>query len=162
MKIRNGFVSNSSSSSFIIGVAEVTDVDKLKKYAEDNNLNLEENMSLTTYKEFREKDRREWELEKIKGNQIIVESFSYDRVYINTEKLKDDTQILVYIFFGNEGDSYFYEDNDSDYDNELNYDIDYDFFNEEQKKEFDIFTFPEYAGLNKNNSDISYGAQRNG
>jgi len=29
MKVRNGFVSNSSSSSFIIGIARVTDEDKL-------------------------------------------------------------------------------------------------------------------------------------
>jgi hypothetical protein len=31
MKLRNGFVSNSSSSSFIIGAAKVTDELKLRK-----------------------------------------------------------------------------------------------------------------------------------
>ena len=31
MKIRNGFVSNSSSSSFIIGIAKVADEKRLKQ-----------------------------------------------------------------------------------------------------------------------------------
>lgn len=42
MKTRSGFVSNSSSSSFIIGVAEILDEEKVREYLKDNkfwNLN---------------------------------------------------------------------------------------------------------------------------
>lgn len=40
MKIRNGFVSNSSSSSFVLGYGKVVDRDALNKYLKENNLSI--------------------------------------------------------------------------------------------------------------------------
>ena len=38
MKIRNGFVSNSSSASFIIGVGKVIDEDTIVNFCKQNNI----------------------------------------------------------------------------------------------------------------------------
>jgi hypothetical protein len=40
MKIRSGFVSNSSSSSFIIGYGVVKDVDHFKSYLKKNKIKI--------------------------------------------------------------------------------------------------------------------------
>ena len=40
MKIRNGFVSNSSSSSFMIGIGVVKNEKKLNEYMKKNNLEI--------------------------------------------------------------------------------------------------------------------------
>ena len=40
MKVRNGFVSNSSSSSFVLGYGKVIDYNALHKYLEENNLSI--------------------------------------------------------------------------------------------------------------------------
>ena len=41
MKVRSGFVSNSSSSSYVICVAKVTDEEKLRAFCEMHNLDCE-------------------------------------------------------------------------------------------------------------------------
>ena len=41
MKVRSSFVSNSSSSSYVIGVARVTDEEKLEKFCRENGLDEE-------------------------------------------------------------------------------------------------------------------------
>lgn len=47
MKIRTGFVSNSSSSSYVIGVARVTDEEKLKAFIEEHKLQYDANIYTT-------------------------------------------------------------------------------------------------------------------
>lgn len=167
MKIRNGFVSNSSSSSFIIGVAEIEDKAKFNKYAKENDISLEDNyhFTLTTWKELKDKERgRYGEAETLRDDKIIVESFRYDEVSISSKDMKDGTMVIVYAFYGNEGDSYFYDSSDDDDWGEPNYDRVYDdkFFNASEEKILDMFGNPESSGLKKDNCVSSIGAARNG
>ena len=166
MKFRTGFVSNSSSSSFIIGVAEVADVAKLKQYAQENGIKLEDNydIKLTTLKELKGQERKGWETEQLRDDKIIVDSFDYDEVSISSKDMKDDTHIVIYTFFGNEGDGYFRDEDEDDDWSELNYDRVYenDFFDSSEDKILSMFGDPESSGLNKNNCEFDIGAARNG
>ena len=156
MKIRKGFVSNSSSSSFIIGISTVSDIDKYNKYIKDNNIG--EEVKVITFKDV--KENRPWQIEPIRDNKLTVESFDCSSVTLDIKNIKDDDYILMYVFFGSEGDDSFM-DEDSEW-SELDYDIDYDFFSKEQKDVLDMFSNPKNAGLNEDNTLYTLGAARNG
>ncbi len=168
MKIRKGFVSNSSSSSFIIGVAEVADINKFKKYAKDNNILLENgsgsDFALTTWKELRDKDRSKWgDTEKLQDDKIIVESFVCSEVSISSKDMKDGTMVVVYAYYGNEGDYAFYDNDDSDW-SDIDYEKVYEdnFFDKSEEEMLSLFESPEASGLKKDNCHYSIGAARNG
>ena len=54
MKIRNGFVSNSSSSSFILGLAKIDDYNKFQNYINQNDIKLNYQITVKTYEEIKE------------------------------------------------------------------------------------------------------------
>lgn len=159
MKIRQGFVSNSSSSSYIIGIAKVDDIKKCKKYIEDNKIDADD-INISTYKDL--KETKSWTV-TIRGDKSVeVESFDGNIVSIDARDFKDGTFILTYCFFGNEGDHVFYEREDGDDDwCEPNYDKVYNdgFFD---KTEEDVMTMlgTDTSGLGECNFAI--GASRNG
>lgn len=147
MKKRLGFVSNSSSSSFIICVAKVTDEKKLRNYLtkkgikigegyEDLHLDTVENLS------------KNWSF-RIKDNKLYLESFMND---VRTEFESMDDKILYYDIVGGDDsdfwDGYYYD-----------YDIDLNFFSTE---EIDIYNIFSKKDIGIENSDTSYGAGRNG
>ena len=140
MKIRNGFVSNSSSSSFIIGIAKVPD----EKYEEIKNKypsNIYEYGS-----------ERPWEVDERDGTSS-VESFMYSNVKVVDCKPGD--HILYLYGTGPDDDSWFEDDDGDDGWGDLNYDkIEFDDFNTEDQ---------DLAGLiGELDGEYTYGAGRNG
>lgn len=160
MKVRHGFVSNSSASSFIIGIAIVKDVEKCKKYIEDNEFDKNRDLELFTYKEIKENKR--WSVTIDKGKSISVESFDGAVVSVDVKDLKDEDNVLIYSFLGDEGDYCFYDSDNDDNWGELNYDKVYEdgFFNKVEKNIMTMLESEEIAGLEK--CSYTIGASRNG
>ena len=161
MKIRNGFVSNSSSSSFMVGIARINDLDKFKKYLNSVGINPDEikdyEFNIGTLKDFEHDIKPRYNGD---GSDIVIESFrDYARIKIEP----GDEWFVSFNYVANEGDTGIFS-NDDGYG--CNYDIDYDYF-----EEYDYYKIPVAivaamnrpdSGLDITGSDYSYGADRNG
>jgi len=154
MKIRNGFVSNSSSSSFIVGVAKINDYNEFVKYIENNNITLNYDVKVITLSNIKESTSYDM---YVKNDKIYVDSFQTD-VSLNIKDCKDEDLFLVVNICNNEGDSDFMT-SDDDYD--IDYDIDMSFFDIHDSKVYDAF-YSEESGLDLSKSEVYYGAGRNG
>ena len=117
MKIRNGFVSNSSSSSFIIGVAKVSDVSEAQAFLATLKMNGYD----ARIEKVSELDRV-YDA-KLSGDTVSVESFMYTDVSVSGVTPEDH----VLVMYHQEGDDYSFWDEDGEY---YDYDIDLDFFEE--------------------------------
>ena len=161
MKIRTSFVSNSSSSSFIIGVGIIP-----PEYAKEKNLlvNYQSNMyqsgsdlSICILGDLRNPEKSEDFIKVVHSSQekfnetVSVSSFNDWSYHLETVDLPDDTIIGVYSYYGGEGDHAFYND---EYEYEADYDIDQSFFNKEQ---YDMIDTMRAFGW-----DYGYGAGRDG
>jgi len=158
MKIRNGFVSNSSSSSFIVAVAKVADKKKLNAWLKTLKVDKYDYMTLKL-KDIIPFDKKEWNSVYKKDDEVIVESFNTS-VKLNVKKMKDKDNVFIVSIMNNEGDCGRFSgcDEYGNYQGFIDYDIDIDYFGENQLALWD--------GLNGNNglSDVAktYGAGRNG
>jgi len=164
MKVRTGFVSNSSSSSFIVGIGVVTDFNKFNSWVGRLNLNEAEDIQLFDITQER---KRKWSyLNENSNNYYADEPTNYGgTVDLNKEAYEkiaterpDD--IVVMCLGNNEGDSAFYPEDmdDFDYDLESAWDIDLDWFSTNQQKMYEGFC--EENGISL--VDKTYGAGRNG
>lgn len=96
-KFRSGFVSNSSSSSFIIGIGIIQDVVKFDKalvIALDNKENRTDDLEVKTLGEWREGSGG-WCGPKFRNGYMVVDSFDYSEVSVKVEGLPDGTLIAV-------------------------------------------------------------------
>lgn len=173
MKVRNGFVSNSSSSSFIIGLAVIEDFSKFNTWLSKNDLKIDgEDLNLASI----ENIDSQYQID-VEGDKFIFEAFTGDTVSIEKEdsvkasekyqtiakiaknKLLEtgDKNILIVDIYK---DAKYLEMSD-DFDPSDSYNIGIDFFDAEHQKIFnDLNTRPNEIGVYK--ADIMFGAGRDG
>ena len=157
MKTRQGFVSNSSSSSFIVAVAKVVDEEKVNKWRDSLNLPdyRKSHCKIVTLEDI---INNEVYCAKIKKDQVVIESFQAD-ARLSIKGMKEDDKIFYINITNDEGDTGRFSgyDENGEY-CDIDYDINLDDFSEAEQNLF--------MGLTENNGfsniDANYGAGRNG
>ena len=152
MKKRYGFVSNSSSSSFIIGYGTVKDKNALNEYMKKHGIKFDYDLELFNY----ETSNRL--CESIDGEPTIT-LWGGNDTDLSVPKKMINEDLLTVCIHNNEGDGAF-----STFDNNGDFlDLDYDdafeesFYNEEQQAIMNIFNQPFI-----DNGFVQIGAERNG
>jgi hypothetical protein len=149
LKTRTGFVSNSSSSSFIVGIGRISDKDKFNTWMKENDVKTDYDVSV-----FKVKDGNSYE-GSIRNGKVTIDSFqSSASAKIET----DDDEFFVVNYAGNEGDSAFESSEWGD----IDYDIDvYHYLTNNVKKAIQAFSDIN-SGIDTSTADQSMGAGRNG
>lgn len=134
MKIRSGFVSNSSSSSFIIGIGLVRpgkEEEVAKIYGHEN---VESLLDIIT-----DDQRPKWGIPQIDGDNITLEAFSYHSVDIRYiwDKMKESgVDDLKVVHFNERGDEPEWDDECGRYN--YSYYEDADAFGPELEKKYNL------------------------
>jgi len=161
MKFRSGFVSNSSSSSFIMGFAVVSDLDKVKKWMDETGIDL--NIELMSYLE------NKYDAPAVYGSVLRMENFNGGILEIDTKNidlgLTEDAHakaLLTYgtdpyvVWFSESGGEPSWDEEREEYD----YDVDLDFFGDKEVKLYKAFTEGTIPGIVS--GQASFGAGRDG
>lgn len=149
MKVRHGFVSNSSSSSFIVGIAEIVDKEKFDEYVKGHKIALDQYSVFITGT-----GSKNWEVRRTE-DKISVDGFA---ATVSAKVTSPSAIYLAVNISNDEGDygRFSYDDRLG----EIDYNIDADYFDADQRKVYDMF-FDRDSGLSMEN-DIQFGAARNG
>ncbi len=126
MKIRNGFVSNSSSSSFIIGVGIATDNENIKRLKEFGNRDVE----VVPLVEVISGEHTSWDGSyNSSKDTYTMESFTYSEAIVKNlcDKYEINNDAVLVKFYHSSGDDCDFWNEDYD---EYDYDIDFDFFDD--------------------------------
>ena len=153
MKQRNGFVSNSSSSSFIVGIAKISDRNMFdKKFKWQTGDGYSDGFQIRTLKQIM--DGESYWTVGVSDTHISVEGIT-NSVSIPREGLSENDEILVFSRYGGEGDHSFDPMGTGD----IDYDIDFGFFSEDEQN---IIRFFEAKNKGLENPSVAWGAGRDG
>lgn len=122
-KFRSGFVSNSSSSSFIIGIGIIKDVvkfDKALEIALESKQNYKDDLEVKTLGEWRETSGG-WCGPKFQNGYMVIDSFDYSEVSVKVEGLANGTLIAVMDTCGELTEDFEFQEDEDDY--ELDYSL---------------------------------------
>lgn len=161
MKSRKSFVSNSSSSSFIIGLGKVTDIGKFKEYCNESKFSKWD-MEVYSVKEMiklHESNEKYYGpiTQKSDGSYCIaVESFMHNELKMDIDPEKDE-YIVVVDCCPDEGDSTFMIGDWEGWDGEMDYDIDKTHFDNPERKLLDLGSLDYIEDY-----QCKFGAWRNG
>ena len=155
MKTRTGFVSNSSSSSFIVGIGRISDKDKFNTWMKENKVETDYDVSVLKLQDI--KEGKSYESNIHNGHVTINSSQSSACTKIET----DEDEFFVVNYAGNEGDCGIFA-YDEDYGG-IDYDsVDvYDLLPNNVKKAIQAFS-DSNSGIEISTADQSMGAARNG
>ena len=161
MKIRTGFVSNSSSSSFMIGIGVIKDRDKVNKFLAE--LPLEMIGDEIRLIDLEEEMQKSWSDISFNNKSISVMAPVNDtfEVFLNDEDRESvkNGEVVVLCLGNNEGDGEFWiQDGENEWDGYMDWDVDLSHYSKDQQKLFE--------GFSEENGfvfvDKTYGAARNG
>lgn len=153
MKKRLGYVSNSSSSSFLIGCGKIKDKEAFEEFLVDKN--IKDMVHIISTDEIKAGSDRYFHYNP-KNSEFEIESFMGNIVSCKIDSSKKEN----YFFFeecpGDDSDFSIYNEN-GEWEG-YNYDIDASFFeNCEAGRLFDLYDCSNIEDL-----DVAYGAGRNG
>jgi len=167
MKIRSGFVSNSSSASFIIAIGKIQDRDKFESFLSTIDMRVIKGFSFVSLEEIQDREIESTHFNR-ERDKIIVESFNGSTVdikkedYDRIETEKDVIDKAMASLAGSKNDDivvwYRCEEDITETEDGADYDIDLNHFDQDEQ---DL-----YNGLIEENGiklvDKTYGAGRNG
>lgn len=166
MKIRSGFVSNSSSASFIMGMGVVMDMVHFKNWIKENGIS-DKSYNINNFSNL----VNDWDVD-INGNIASMESFNGDQIAIDIDGIAADSslsapemakQLLanngdpVILYFYDSGDEPIWDEEQDDY----NYDeVDLGWFEDEVAKLYRGLVNNKIPGIVK--GQAAFGAGRDG
>lgn len=156
---RLGFVSNSSSSSFVIGVGKIFDHPRLNKWIKDNDIELDWGIFIRSTSQLMEEGCSYPYRVDLKSNTLTVESFGWETVSIKFDPAIEETFFIAHTT-GGAGDG---DENFSIYDEEGNWEeYDYEVSPENFNNDVDTCLLNGMKEQGVKNFKVAYGAGRDG
>jgi len=148
MKIRNGFVSNSSSSSFLLCIGRIKDKRQFDFYIDKYKMKFDYDFYTVKAGEIKYGDV------KYNGFDVILENFATS---VKISGIDENDELVILNISNDEGDSQFWNGEDLDYDINLSY---FKSNYEDQFEKYILFSSrSQHSGIDI--TDYTFGVERN-